>query len=237
MAVYNGEKYLREQIDSILIQLKKSDELIISDDGSTDSTLKIINSYVDPRIKIYHNRGNHGFVSNFENALLNASGDFLFLADQDDVWFPDKISIMSRFIKLNQLDVVMNNCIVTDVNLRPKDTRNLFNNNKNPLSYGTIGNLISNQWLGCCMCLKRSVLYKCLPFPKNIIAHDFWIGLLANTTMKIGYNDIPLQYYRRHDLTASSAGGRSTIPILKRIKYRLEMVKCLLKVILSKRLG
>ena len=84
MATYNGEKYLREQVGSILTQLGENDELVVSDDGSTDSTIDILKSYNDPRIKIFINTGRHGVNSNFENALRHADGDYIFLSDQDD---------------------------------------------------------------------------------------------------------------------------------------------------------
>ena len=85
MATYNGEKYIQEQIDSILCQLSKDDELVISDDHSTDATCDIIKSYNDRRIKLFLNELAKGVTHNFENALLHSKGDIIFLADQDDV--------------------------------------------------------------------------------------------------------------------------------------------------------
>ena len=91
MASYNGEKYIKEQIDSILKQLSDEDELVISDDGSTDNTLSVIQSIHDKRIKLIHNQGEHGYSRNFENALKNSKGDYIFLSDQDDVWKDNKV--------------------------------------------------------------------------------------------------------------------------------------------------
>ena len=91
IATYNGERYIREQLDSILSQLSLDDEVIISDDGSKDSTIEIISSYLDSRIKVFKNNGKHGYVGNFENALNHSSGDFIFLSDQDDIWELQKI--------------------------------------------------------------------------------------------------------------------------------------------------
>ena len=90
IATYNGEKYLREQLDSILPQLAESDEVIVSDDGSTDGTIDLITSLNDPRIKIVSNSGRKGYVGNFENALKHTTGDYIFLSDQDDIWYPNK---------------------------------------------------------------------------------------------------------------------------------------------------
>ena len=102
MATYNGARYLREQIDSILAQLSIDDELIISDDGSTDDTFNIIGGYDDPRIRLLRNRGKHGFSSNFGNALFHAKGEYVFLSDQDDVWIAGKYADV--LAKLQQYD-------------------------------------------------------------------------------------------------------------------------------------
>lgn len=92
IATYNGEKYLKEQLDSIIPQLTAQDELIISDDGSKDTTMEIIKRYAanDSRIKVYKGPGK-GVIANFEFAINQTQGEFIFLADQDDVWLPEKV--------------------------------------------------------------------------------------------------------------------------------------------------
>lgn len=90
MASYNGAIFIKQQAVSILNQLGLEDELIISDDGSKDNTLEILASLNDSRIKIYHHSAPHGVVSNFENAIKHASGDYIFLSDQDDIWLSNK---------------------------------------------------------------------------------------------------------------------------------------------------
>jgi glycosyltransferase involved in cell wall biosynthesis len=99
MATYNGAKYIKEQMDSILCQLGKDDEVVVSDDGSTDSTLDIVAEYGDSRIKIVRNTGAHNFIRNFENSLKAAHGDYIFLADQDDVWLPDKVAKIMQILR------------------------------------------------------------------------------------------------------------------------------------------
>ena len=106
----NGEKFIKEQIDSILSQLSDSDELIISDDGSSDKTIEIINSYNDSRIKLLNHKKNPSFSkikcsrsfyyasANFENAIKCARGDYIFLSDQDDIWEKDKLAIQAQSI-------------------------------------------------------------------------------------------------------------------------------------------
>ena len=112
MATYNGEKYIQEQIDSILKNLEKKDELIISDDGSNDGTIEIIKKNIkkDNRIKLI-NGPKRGVIKNFENALLNCNGDYIFLSDQDDIWLPNKVkTVMSYFEQDDKLIAIVHDC-------------------------------------------------------------------------------------------------------------------------------
>ncbi|MCG2791916.1 MAG: glycosyltransferase, partial [Weeksellaceae bacterium] len=99
LATYNGEKYLEAQIKSILKQLSVDDELIISDDRSTDNTISVINKFDDNRIKIFINKNKNGVAHNFENALLKATGDYIFLSDQDDIWADNKVDVLLKELK------------------------------------------------------------------------------------------------------------------------------------------
>ena len=117
IATYNGEKYIKEQIDSILLQIASDDEIVISDDGSSDDTINIINSLNDKRIHLYINEGKHGFKSNFENAIKRAMGNYIFMSDQDDVWFPNKYNAILSYLKIN--DLVHHNSELTKGNLEP----------------------------------------------------------------------------------------------------------------------
>lgn len=100
MATYNGEKYLEQQIDSILMQLGSDDELIISDDHSSDRTVAIIEKYInnDHRVKLFMNEES-GVTSNFENAIKRTQNEIIFLSDQDDVWKPEKVSTVKGYYK------------------------------------------------------------------------------------------------------------------------------------------
>ena len=119
MASHNGGKYIKQQIDSILSQLSLEDELIISDDGSSDSTIEIIKRCNDSRIKLYvmeHNSKGmkpHYYVTkNFENALKYVNGDYIFLSDQDDVWCPNKVEVCLEY--LQDYDIVLHNLQCVD---------------------------------------------------------------------------------------------------------------------------
>ena len=100
MATFNGAPYLREQLDSILSQLHPADELIISDDHSTDDTRAIIESYRDARIRLIVNPGKRGHVRNFAHAMAHATGDFIALSDQDDIWVENRLERMLDQLRL-----------------------------------------------------------------------------------------------------------------------------------------
>jgi hypothetical protein len=115
MATYNGSEYIREQISSILIQLGIGDELIVSDDTSTDNTIEIIQSFNDDRIKVVINSKCKSPIFNFENAIKQASNPLIFLSDQDDVWVENKVYEMK--LMLNQYSMVVCNHSVVDENM------------------------------------------------------------------------------------------------------------------------
>lgn len=225
MAVYNGENFIREQIDSILPQLKESDEIIISDDGSTDQTLSVINSYKDDRISVYHS-GRKNIVMNFENALKRAKGDIIFLADQDDIWYPNKVENMVKW--LQDFDLVFSNASVFNDTI--EETSLLYNKGKNRT--GLCRNLIKNNFIGATMAFNRKILDKALPFPENIYMHDAWIGSIAEITGKTNYLEDALIYYRRHGGNASQTGEKSSNSFLKKVSIRFNLVLSLLKRVL-----
>ena len=216
MASYNGEKYIKEQIDSILCQIGDQDELIISDDGSTDNTISIVTkTYKDDRIKVIYNEGNHGYTPNFYNALKHAKGDYIFLSDQDDVWLPNKVETVIN--SLQKFNFVHSDAIIVDDNL---NVINESHDDEYGVRKGFVPNLLRSRYLGCCMAFDRKVLQSLFPVPcyKNKYPHDLWIALIAEkyyTTCKI---DIPLLYYRRHSNNVSDGGNGDKITIIKLLK-------------------
>lgn len=225
MATYNGERYLREQIDSILAQLEPEDELIVSDDGSVDATLSILDSYSDPRVKVYHNEGRHGVNANFENAMSHTNGDYIFLSDQDDVWLPGKVR--KCVATLTESDLVLHNATIVDTDLRPLG-KSLFDE-LHPQG-GVLRNLMRNEFTGCCMAFRKDVLKYVTPFPKTVpFYHDSWIGLLVGLKGKINILSDELLLFRRHMHNNSSAGTQSKNGLSKKILIRLSLVYNLTK--------
>ena len=221
VATYNGEKFIREQIESILCQLSSDDEIIVSDDGSTDGTIVIINCIGDKRIRIIEGPRKHSPTFNFENALKEAKGDYIFLADQDDVWKTNKVEVCMKW--LQKYDCVVSDAEVTDSNLNP-----LY-----PSLYaimqvrqGRIYNTIwKNGYTGCCMAFRRKVLNASLPFPKDIPMHDIWIGNVAAYKYNVKFISEKLVLFRRHNETISCNGKGSKYSIWQQMKFRWSIIK------------
>lgn len=230
MAVYNGEEYLHEQVDSILSQLGCEDELIVSDDGSTDMTVEILKGYCDARIKIVKNTLNKGVKGNFENALRQAKGDYIFLADQDDVWLPGKVANCVAALKDNMC--VVHDCYIVDKNLNV--VKESFFKDKNCKS-GFFHNWLRNGYLGCAMSFRRELLPYILPIPEKLpVFHDIWIGLIAE--YKFGVKFIPVKglCYRRHGDNVSVTSD-AKFSLMRQIEYRVKELPFILKRIITTR--
>ena len=223
LATYNGEKYIKEQVGSILMQLGLDDEVIVSDDGSQDNTVGIVSSFKDKRIVLLHNQGKHGFVGNFENALYHAKGEIVILADQDDIWKPNKVEVIRE--QLQQYDLVVHDAemIDGDGNSLGKTYYSIMHHKKDFIS-----NLWRTRWLGCCMAFRREVLEVCLPFPPHIVAHDYWIGMLGMLKFRYCFIDDILICYRRHGNNTSPSGEKSSNSIIyKLVTKRMNMLVAL----------
>lgn len=220
MATYNGSSYVRQQISSILDQLGWQDELIISDDASKDDTCTIFESLVDPRIRLLHHTP-CGVAFNFENALKEARGDYVFLSDQDDVWLPGKVNALLGALKSGAYDYVSSNCTLTDCDLNI--TKERYYDADFPLSFSFVRNFISNRHLGSCCAFTRKVLDAVLPFPPHVYMHDTWITLFALLNFRCGFVDVPYMYYRRHPDTVSFVGKKNTNPLWYKLAYRVRL--------------
>jgi glycosyltransferase involved in cell wall biosynthesis len=216
---YNGEKHIHRQISSILAQLSDDDEIIISDDSSSDSTLEIIRSFNDKRITVLENNTFRSPIFNAENALKYAKGSCIFLADQDDIWEENKVKISLKY--LQEYDLVLSDCRIVDENENEiADSFFRINHSKK----GFLNNLIRNSYVGCCMAFRKELLDYCLPFPENISMHDVWLGLNADLTGKVAFIDDKLIRYRRHGGNFSVSGEKSPFGLKYRISYRIQLL-------------
>lgn len=217
---YNGAAYVRAQIDSVLAS-PRVDELLVSDDGSTDDTLALVRKVGDPRVRLLRGPGK-GLIRNYEYLLSRCAGDFIFLADQDDVWLPEKVDVMMHALQSRTL--VVCDCTVTDGSLRPLNPSYFA---LRPPRQGVFRNLIRNSYLGCCIAMRREILEKALPFPPRIAMHDWWLGLVADAFFTTAFISRPLVLYRRHGANASSTSESSRTPLGTRIAWRANMASAL----------
>ena len=220
MATYNGEKYIKDQLDSILIQLNADDEIIISDDGSTDKTKDIIKSLKDKRIKVIDGP-RKGVKQNFANALKKTTGTYIFLSDQDDVWNPNKVdSIVKIFEKNPECVCVLHDCIVVDEKCEKIIIPSFFNFRLS--KKGVLKNIYKNSYIGCCMAIRKDLKEYILPIPNNIEMHDQWIGIISELVGKTVFSKQKLIKYRRHE---NNVSGLSHYGIIKMIKNRILFIK------------
>ena len=224
MATYNGEKYIEAQLRSILSQLSENDEVIVSDDASTDRTLEVVRQLNDDRIKIVHHETDHGYTKNFENALKYARGDYIFLSDQDDEWLPEKVNVTLSALK--NADFVVSDCITQDENGNVLDPSR-FKTFKIKKGFWRL--MIKTRYLGCCMAFKKNVLQAALPFPENsyYIEHDLWLAAVAELYFKVELINQPLIIYKRHGNNTSDAENGKGYPLSVKLKRRVYRLKCL----------
>ncbi|MDD3048708.1 MAG: glycosyltransferase family 2 protein [Bacilli bacterium] len=204
MATYNGEKYLKEQIDSILNQTYSKFTLHISDDKSTDKTVHILKEYAnkDKRIKLYFQKQNIGYIKNFEYLISKSKADYIMLSDQDDVWLDNKVEVCLEKIKNDKLNLLISNLIIVDENLNVKhDSYFKLSQVKldNNLELGNY--LYANPAVGCAMMFDKKLAKELLPFPDlkhPYYVHDWYIYIMGQIYGKVGYIDTPLTKYRQH---------------------------------------
>lgn len=225
MATYQGERYVKEQLESILAQLGPDDEVIVSDDGSSDATVAVVEALSDERIKVYRSATNLGYTKNFESALRRASGDLIFVADQDDVWLPGKVSTMVEALRTH--DLVVSDVAVVDGELDEVHPSHFL---QYGVRRGFVHNFLRTRYIGAAMAMRRSVRDLVLPIParSDLCAYDYWITVVAELYFDVALVERPLMLYRRHGATASTGGDGSVYPIAHRVKVR---VYCLLRLL------
>ena len=215
IATYNGDRFIQRQLETILTQIASKDEVVVSDDSSTDTTLGIISGFKDERIRVLSGQTFRSPTYNFENALKHARGEIIVLADQDDEWMPNRISSALEALERKSLVVCDAEVIDSDGSVILASLRQLYRP-----STGLIANLFRNRYTGCCMAFRREVLDVALPFPAKLPWHDWWIGLVCEAFFSSSFIDQKLIRYRRHDSNISDTGRSSTSAWTTRIAQR-----------------
>lgn len=217
MATYNGERFVADQIRSLLEQEYPHIHIFIRDDGSTDGTLSILEEfagrYPEKITLIQDGRKNLGATQNFAALMEHSTASYICFSDQDDIWMKDKVQwmmgIMEKtekkhpgvpvyvFSDLSVADAEMN---ITHRSLNQKD-------GLSPRRIATHQLLMQNVPYGCATMINRELLLKSLPIPQEALLHDHWMALVASLFGKIAYIDEPLVLHRIHDNNASRAGS------------------------------
>ena len=202
MATFNGEQFIRRQLDTVCRCIGSDDEIVISDDGSTDKTVDIIRSYANTDARVRLIKGMHqGVIGNFEAAITEARGDYIFLCDQDDIWKENKVSeVMEVFSRNRSCELVVHDARLVDAK-EDVYSETLFSLRGSRA--GLVKNLIKNSYVGCCMAFRRSLVTKILPIPRNVEMHDWWIGMVAELFDSPVFIREELINYRRHQANTS----------------------------------
>lgn len=222
LATYNGAKYLPAQLDSILAQTHQNFRLLVSDDGSSDATLEILERYrarFGPRLVLLpHPSRGQGVVRNFENLMAASVRDgvahWIAFADQDDVWLPEKIArTLHALVRLQGADpavpcLVHGELMVADADLRVVASSFSRYQRMDPGQCSPLSLLSINQVTGCTMMVNRTLLHMALPLPSGTIMHDWWCALLSGSGRRAFLKE-PLILYRQHGANQLGAKNRS----------------------------
>ena len=235
MATYNGEKYLVEQLDSIINQTYYNWNLLIRDDNSTDKTLEIIQNYhkKDKRIKILKdNKGNLGIVRNFEELLKSSESEFIMFSDQDDIWVKNKLDMYLKMIEKIKNKGFM---IHSDAILFDKNKSNILKDtfiSKKAINKG-LENVFFNYFVqGATILISKEIKNFILPFPKEVYLHDRYIHLISELFFERIFVNKALIYYRQHG--DNQIGAKNTVRELLSKRYFDERDRQLIKVIYNK---
>lgn len=218
VCTYNGEAYIEEQINSILNQSVKVDEIIIGDDGSVDNTLFIIEKLLKDskiRYKVIRNKMNLGYRKNFENAILNTTGQIVFLCDQDDIWMENKVEVMlAHFTDNPQCLLCFSNAYLVNEELEklPLSLWDGVHYNKNRNKFLSWWELFLSGYYvtGATMAIRKELFDKAYPF-SNIWQHDGWLAMYAAIYNGIEEEPMKLIKYRQHGNNQIGADACYTI--------------------------
>lgn len=224
MTTYNGERYVEEQLQSIIKQSRKPDEIIIMDDGSIDNTIAIIKKVLDEtdiNCKLYVNEKNVGWRKNFINGFHHATGDVIFCADQDDIWFEDKIKVMVEVLATEpQINVLACNLIP----LYEKGATKIADFYVNDYGQGVLAKVsifergLSVLRPGCTLCFRSKILNLIDVIWEEHLAHDEVIWAIGLVSESLFILNKPLMHFRRH-------GSNNSPSNEKTIKRRLALAE------------
>lgn len=243
MATYNGEKYVGEQIDSILASTYQDFRLFIYDDGSSDNTMSILQHYADlypSKVTVCRNETNLGVTANFLKAFSRTTMDYIMFCDQDDVWKPNKIAITLRRLRNMEAQLgkntplaVFTDAVVVDSHLNTLKPSFFRSSHLNPSKTDLAHLLMENKLIGCTVMVNAAlrVILQSYPLPSNARFHDWWIALIASAVGKIGYVNEGTMLYRQHSANVVGGAGfrayvANRLVFLKNQREAINSLRC-----------
>lgn len=237
LTTYNGEKYIEEQLESIILQTRRPDEIIVMDDCSTDNTVNIVKTILDKKdigisSKIIINETNQGWRKNFINGFHQASGDIIFCADQDDIWYDKKLELMVKTMDENPLINVLA-CNLTPLYEEGATKLASFYVDNYGQNYLECLSLIRDGFTvlrpGCTICFRKSILPWVYSVWSERLAHDEVIWAVGIITNSIYIINEPLIHFRRHGNNNSPSNAKRIEPRLDRAVCELDKVDAIIE--------
>lgn len=228
MATYNGRRYVCEQLDSILAQIGDDDEVVVVDDCSADDTIAIVEGLRDPRVRVYRNERNRGVNDTFARAIQLATGELIFLSDQDDVWTPGRLVYMCEPFASSEVKVVAANHSLIDADGAPlpgsmaPDLQAAFD--ARPLA--NLAGIFrgTRNYFGCAMGFRASLRDIILPYPKGIECHDIWIAMVGILGRSLVHLPAVTLLHRVHGTNASIIRRNLAAKLMARVYLAYQLI-------------
>ncbi|MDQ0839836.1 glycosyltransferase [Sphingomonas faeni] len=223
VATFNGAIYVEEQLHSILAALGEEDEVIVSDDGSSDGTIERVRAINDPRIYVVIGDVRLGYQGNFARAISAARGRYIFFSDQDDVCLPARVPLSLE--ALEGASCVCGDAVVVDQNL---DVLHASHFMQRGAKFSALSIVMRPSVIGATLACTRAFLMRHLPFPEGV-PHDMWLSFHAARIGQLAVVREPFILYRRHGTALSATGAVSKRSYLKRIRERLLLINAVFR--------
>ena len=235
MATYNGEKYIKEQLDSLLSQSYPDLLVDVCDDGSTDDTVSIVKEYEkkDRRVRLFENKTNQGYIRNFMSGIVRCDSPYIMLCDQDDIWNRDKVELTLEKMKQMEREnpekpvLVFTDAMNFDSSTGKKLGRFHEMSHLNVKKVDTAHLFMENKCIGCTIMMNRVILPYLRELPEEIRVHDWWLALICSHFGKVVYVDKMTLHYRQHsdNMIGTSSFFQYVAKRIRHIKEQKEALR------------
>lgn len=226
LATYNGERYLREFLDSLAAQTLRGIEVVASDDASKDNTVALLRGYDALPVRVIAHDTNQGVLRNFAAAIEGTRADHVFFADQDDFWESDKLELMTQRLRAIEAEhgvdhpaLVFCDLRIVDEHLRELEPSYFLNTGKVPDAVDLRDYIVSNHVPGCAIVVNRALIRRALPIPDTVYLHDWWFMLVATIFGTVASVRQPLIRYRQHGNNTVGFVGAPKSKLSRLLRY------------------